>query len=478
MPVHLGSMAYAVKYQHQQHGSTLKPGDVLVANHPLSGGTHLPDITVITPVFDESGDIVFYTASRGHHRDIGGFEGISGNANATSLHQEGASIISFKLVSGGIFDEEGITKILVDEPAQNAGCVGTRSLSDNLSDLKAQIAANAKGASLIQDLILEYGRQTVQFYMSAIQANAEIAVRRFMRQLYEQIGDKPLQAVDYLDNGTRIAITIRVRKDGSADFDFTGTGPECLGNNNAPPSICLSAIIYSIRCLINEEIPLNQGCLSSINVINPRGSVLNPSYHAAVYAGNTQTSQRIVDVILKAFSACAASHGCMNSVGFFGGRETTPGSGYKFAYGETICGGAGAGPTWHGASAVHVHMTNTRISDVEVLEKRYPIILREFSIRRGTGGGGQFWGGDGVKRVIECRDSLTFSMISERRVSRPYGMNGGEEGCEGQNLVKRIEADGARIVNLGPRGVVKLKAGEQFIIHTPSGGGWGSLANL
>lgn len=474
VPVHLGSMAYAVKYQHERHGSTLQPGDVLVANHPISGGTHLPDITVITPVFGALGNIVFYTASRGHHRDIGGYEGISGNANATTLHQEGASIISFKLVSGGVFDEAGITRILVDEPAQHPNCVGTRSLSDNLSDLKAQIAANAKGASLIEDLITEYGQHTVQFYMSAIQSNAEIAVRKFLQQTHTRVRGRPLRATDSLDNGTRIALSIRTREDGSADFDFAGTGPECLGNNNAPPSICLSAIIYSLRCLINEDIPLNQGCLSSINVINPKGSILNPSHYAAVYAGNTQTSQRIVDVILKAFRACAASHGCMNSIGFFGGRDRKEGDGYKFAYGETICGGAGAGPTWNGASAVHVHMTNTRISDVEVLEKRYPILLREFSIRRGSGGRGQRNGGDGVTRVIECREPLTFSMISERRVSRPYGMDGGEEGEAGQNLIKKVEDGESRIVSLGPRGIVKLKEGEQFIIKTPGGGGWGA----
>ncbi|KAI1087143.1 Hydantoinase B/oxoprolinase-domain-containing protein [Rostrohypoxylon terebratum] len=475
VPVHLGSMAYAVKYQHERYGTTLKPGDVLVSNHPIAGGTHLPDITVITPVFDSSGkEIIFYTASRGHHRDIGGFEGISGNANATDLYQEGARIISFKLVSNGRFDEEGITKILVEEPGQFPDCVGTSSLYDNLSDLRAQVAANAKGSKLIEKLFEEYGREVVQFYMDRIQANAEVAVRRFLQKTSEKLDGRRLHAVDSLDNGTRIQLEIRIHPDGSAVFDFTGTGPEVVGNNNAPKSICLSAIIYALRCLINEDIPLNQGCLSSIQVINPEGSILNPSDQAAVYAGNTQTSQRVVDVILRAFDACAASQGCMNSVGFFGGRGRKPTDGYKFAYGETICGGSGAGPGWNGASAVHCHMTNTRISDVEIMEKRYPIILRDFSIRKGSGGRGQYNGGDGVTRVIECREPLTFSMISERRVSRPYGLHGGEDGAPGENLILRKSGDKERLVSLGPRGIVKLQSGERFIIKTPGGGGWGS----
>ncbi|CAH0054766.1 unnamed protein product [Clonostachys solani] len=474
VPVHLGSMAYAVKYQHQHHASSLVPGDVLVSNHPIAGGTHLPDITVITPVFDAAGkDIIFYTASRGHHRDIGGYQGISGNANATEIFQEGASIISFKLVSNGNFDEEGMRRILIDEPAQYPGCVGTSSIYDNLSDLRAQVAANAKGAALIQAMFEEHPREVVQFYMDKIQANAEIAVRKFLQDTSNKLGGRTLKAFDCLDNGSRIQLEIRINKDGSAAFDFTGTGPEVVGNNNAPKSICLSAIIYSLRCLINEEIPLNQGCLSSIEVVNPEGSILNPSEYAAVYAGNTQTSQRIVDVILKAFEACAASHGCMNSVGFFGGRNVKPGDGYKFAYGETICGGSGAGPSWNGADAVHCHMTNTRISDVEILEKRYPIILREFSVRDNSGGQGQYKGGEGVKRIIESREPLTFSMISERRATQPYGLNGGENGSSGENLIMRKLNDGKhRVVSLGPRGLVKLKAGDQFIIKTPGGGGW------
>lgn len=497
IPVHLGSMQYAVKYQHEKHGATLKPGDVLVSNHPIAGGTHLPDITVITPVFSPKGEIIFYTASRGHHRDIGGFGGISGNANATEIWQEGASIISFKLVSNGVMDEAGITKILVEEPAQYPDCVGSMSIKDNLSDLKAQVAANAKGALLIEDLFEYYGQEVVQvsgnnnranslayesnsnhpqYYMHAIRKTAEMAVRNFLKQTAKSVPGRTLKALDYLDNGTPIQVEISIHEDGSADFDFTGSGPESLTNLNAPKSVCLSAIIYCLRCLINDDIPLNQGCLASIRVINPEGTILNPSTNAAVYAGNTQTSQRVVDVILRAFQACAASQGCMNSMGFFGGRDAKPGKGYGFAYGETVCGGAGAGPTWDGASAVHTHMTNTRISDLEILEKRYPIILREFSLRKGSGGRGLHTGGLGVNRVIEARDPMTFSMISERRVTKPWGLNGGFDGQCGLNLVRQVGTDGkrGRLLSLGGRGVVKMNKGDQFIVHTPGGGGWGT----
>lgn len=312
--------------------------------------------------------------------------------------------------------------------------------------------------------------------MHAIRKTAEMAVRNFLKQTAQSVLGRKLKAVDYMDNGTRIQVEISIYEDGSADFDFTGTGPENLSNLNAPKSVCLSAIIYCLRCLINDDIPLNQGCLASIRVINPEGSILNPSVDAAVYAGNTQTSQRVVDVILRAFKACAASQGCMNSMGFFGGREAKPGEGYRFAYGETVCGGAGAGPTWDGASAVHSHMTNTRISDLEILEKRYPIIVREFSLRHGSGGDGLHRGGMGIKRVIEAREPMTFSMISERRVIPPYGLDGGKDGELGQNLIRRASQRGqkGRVLSLGPRGVFKLQKGDQFIIHSPGGGGWGA----
>ncbi|PWY86783.1 5-oxoprolinase [Aspergillus heteromorphus CBS 117.55] len=481
VPVHLGSMSYAVKYQHDLHKGKLIPGDVLVTNHPEAGGTHLPDITVITPVFEKTGrEVAFYVASRGHHTDIGGLGGTSMPPNSTELWQEGAAIRSFKLIHMERFDEEGITEILL-RPGQYPGCTGSRHISDNISDLKAQVAANNKGMSLVQGLIEEYTLPVVQLYMKAIQSNAEWAVRKYIRRVLSQMGPH-LTAQDQMDNGSVINLSINLCPDGSAIFDFTGTDCELQSNINAPPAITHSAIIYTLRLLIGNDIPLNQGCLTPIEVILPKGSFLNPSAGPAVCAGNTQTSQRLVDVILRAFRAAAASHGCMNCLGFFGeggtdadGKKLT---GYAYAFGETICGGSGATSNRPGASGVHTHMTNTRITDPESLEKRYPVILREFAIRPGTGGDGTHRGGDGVVRDIECRAPLSFSVITERRSIAPYGMNGGGPGARGANYwVRRVKgaADGEewRWVNMGAKNMVRMAAGDRCVIHTPGGGGWG-----
>ncbi|GKZ76276.1 hypothetical protein AnigIFM56816_005255 [Aspergillus niger] len=481
VPVHLGSMSYAVKYQHDLHNGKLVPGDVLVANHPEAGGTHLPDITVITPVFEKTGkQVAFYVASRGHHTDIGGLGGTSMPPNSTELWQEGAAIRSFKLIHKEYFDERGIIEILL-RPGDYPECTGSRHVSDNISDLKAQVAANHKGMTLVQALIEEYTLPVVQLYMKAIQSNAERAVRKHLRETLLRMGSR-LVAEDQMDNGSVIKLTIDLFRDGSAVFDFTGTGCELLSNINAPPAITHSAIIYTLRLLIGDDIPLNQGCLAPINVILPKGTFLNPSAGPAVCAGNTQTSQRIVDVILKAFRAAAASHGCMNCIGFFGeGGKDAEGrklSGYAYAFGETICGGSGATSVQPGASGVHTHMTNTRITDPESLEKRYPVILREFAIRPGTGGKGMNKGGDGVVRDIECRAPLSFSVITERRSVAPYGMSGGDPGQCGANYWVRKEKKGEkevfRWVDMGAKNMVKMEAGDRCVIHTPGGGGWGS----
>ncbi|KAL2871196.1 Hydantoinase B/oxoprolinase-domain-containing protein [Aspergillus lucknowensis] len=483
VPVHLGSMSYAVKHQHELHKGKLAPGDVLVANHPESGGTHLPDITVITPVFENTGSTVaFYVASRGHHTDIGGLGGTSMPPNSTELWQEGAAIRSFKLIHSGVFDEKGITDILLS-PGEHPGCTGSRHISDNISDLKAQVAANHKGMVLVQALIEEYSLPVVQMYMKAIQSNAELAVRSYLLDTLARLGPH-LSAIDQMDNGTLVKLKVVISPDGSATFDFTGTGVEMLSNINAPPAITHSAIIYTLRLLIGTDIPLNQGCLSPIDVIIPKGSFLNPSSGPAVCAGNTQTSQRLVDVILRAFRAAAASHGCMNCLGFFGeGGKDSSGKGlkgYAYAFGETICGGSGATATRDGASGVHTHMTNTRITDPESLEKRYPVILREFAIRPGTGGRGSHNGGDGVVRDIECRAPLSFSVITERRSVAPYGMEGGGDGERGANYwVRRVQnekgEDEWRWVNMGSKNMVRMQPGDRCVIHTPGGGGWGVL---
>ncbi|KAF2402288.1 5-oxoprolinase [Trichodelitschia bisporula] len=490
LPVHLGSMSTCVRTQAKIWEGKLKPGDVLVSNHPMFGGTHLPDITAITPAF--SGDkIVFYVASRAHHADIGGILPGSMPPHSRELYQEGASIKSEKLVSEGRFNEERMTELLFDEPAQYPGCSGTRCLADNINDLKAQVAANQKGITLISGLIEEYGEEVVQFYMKSIQDNAEQSVKTLLKEVSRRFEGQDLSAVDYMDDGSPIKLKVSIdAKKGEATFDFTGTGPEVYANINAPEAVTYSAIIYCLRCLISEDIPLNQGCLKPITVKIPKRSFLSPSDKAAVVGGNVLTSQRVTDVVLKAFNACAASQGCCNNLTFgFGGNEAGSDAVRGFGYYETIAGGSGAGPTWDGSSGVHVHMTNTRITDAEVFERRYPVILREFSLRAGSRGKGQHPGGDGVVRDIEFRIPMQVSILSERRVYRPYGLEGGEDAECGLNVwVRKVEGDGNsdavegsggdveyRYINLGGKNTASMKAGEHIIVKTPGGGGWGKI---
>lgn len=479
VPVHLGSMEQAVMYQHKKYLGQLQPGDVIVANHPISGGTHLPDITCVTPVFDDAGKaIIFYTASRGHHQEIGGILPGSMPAGSVELHEEGAMIVSEYLVRDGVFDEELVTKVLLHDPAQYPGCSGTRKLADNINDLKAQVSANAKGAGLVADLIAERGLPTVHLNMHAITANAESCVREFMKRTHEETGGKPLVAVDFMDDGTPIKLAITIdSSDGSAHFDFTGTGEEGYHSFNAPQAIARSATLYVLRCLIDQDIPLNEGCLRPLTFTIPEGSILNPSPYAAVCAGNPITSQRVTDVVIRAFAACAASQGDCN-VFSFGinycadeAGEPIPDSG--FGFGETICGGSGAGPGWHGTSGVHIHMTNTRITDPELLEKRYPVLLREFSISDDSGGTGKWRGGNGIRRVYEFYRDMNASIVSERRVTRPYGMLGGGDGRSGVNYI--VKKQGGRWCRLGGRKDFRVEKGDWFVVDTPGGGGWGAV---
>lgn len=507
-------MSTCVRKQAAIWKGKLKKGDVLVSNHPMFGGTHLPDITVITPAF--SGDnIIFYVASRAHHADIGGILPGSMPPSSKELYQEGAAIKSEKLVSEGHFNEKRIIELLSEEPAQYPGCSGTRCLSDNLNDLKAQIAANQKGINLISTLMSDYGEQVVKYYMTNIQANAESSVRQLLKEVYKRFEGQDLSAEEFMDDGSpiRLKVTIDAEK-GEAVFDFSGTGPEVYGNINAPEAVTYSAIIYCLRCLISEDIPLNQGCLKPIHVLIPKKSFLSPSDNAAVVGGNVLTSQRVTDVVLKAFKACAASQGDTNNLTFgFGGlsggengseRKETKGFGYY----ETIAGGSGAGPTWNGTNGVHTHMTNTRITDSEVFERRYPVLLREFSLRQGSAGTGMHIGGEGVIRDIEFRIPVQVSILSERRVYHPYGMEGGGDAACGLNIwarklnrqnidensdskkstqdsdaqtagIQEIGAKGEekdveyRFINLGAKNTASMQPGERIIIHTPGGGGWG-----
>ncbi|CAN8105382.1 unnamed protein product [Discula destructiva] len=472
VPVHLGSMQFAVRYQHELWEGKLKDGDVLVSNHPACGGTHLPDITVITPVFDSTGAVAFYVASRGHHADIGGILPGSMPPNSAALWQEGAAIESTKLVSEGIFNEEEITRLLLHEPAQHPGCSGSRKIADNISDLKAQIAANQKGISLIRALITEFSLEVVHRYMYAIQTTAEIAVRELLKRTLAEHGPT-LSATDYMDDGTPIVLTITIAPDGSATFDFTGTGPQVLGNTNAPIAITHSAIIYCLRALVNSTIPLNQGCLNPIAIHVPENSILSPAKGLGVVGGNVLTSQRVTDVVLRAFRACAASQGCCNNLTFgTGGKDPVTGAHVAgFGCYETIAGGAGAGPGWRGTSGVHVHMTNTRITDPEVFEKRYPALLRRFELREGSAGRGKWDGGEGTVREIEFRVAVQCSILSERRSRGPFGMEGGGEGGMGQNLI--VKADGS-VVSVGGKATARLERGERIVVMSPGGGAWGT----
>ncbi|QPJ66587.1 MAG: 5-oxoprolinase [Candidatus Nitrohelix vancouverensis] len=454
-PVHLGAMGEAVRKQMEVFGEDVSPGDVWVSNSPQMGGSHLPDITVVTPVWVE-GKAAFYVANRGHHADIGGSVPGSMPPFSTSIEEEGALINSFRLVRDGVFQEEGVSRLLK----------GSRRLSDNLSDLKAQVAANERGVRLLQELALQYSLATVQAYMKHIQEAAETSVRSAVRRisLARHLEDvDALTAEDRMDEGIPLCLRLTLdRTDGSIVFDFSGTGPQSSGNLNAPQAVTASVILYCLRCLTLQEMPLNQGCMAPVRIISEAGTLITPNADAAVAAGNVLTSQRLVDVIFKALGVCAASQGCMNNLTF--GNET-------FGYYETIGGGAGAGPDWRGASGVHTHMTNTRITDPEILETRYPVLLREFSLRNGSGGAGRFAGGDGLVREIEFLVPLDVSLLSERRDVAPYGLEGGEPGACGENW--RIRADGRR-VKLGGKAGYVAERGERIRILTPGGGGYGA----
>ncbi|MGD9369449.1 MAG: hydantoinase B/oxoprolinase family protein, partial [Desulfobacteraceae bacterium] len=469
LPVHLGAMSEAVKEQIRRRSGDLKPGDVLVSNHPAAGGSHLPDITVMTPVFKDN-DIIFWVAARGHHADIGGISPGSMPPNSRCIEEEGACITSFKLVENGRFQEEGIRRLLLapGEIAPASGrppISGTRLPADNISDLKAQVAANRKGIELVLEMVDHYGLDVVQAYMGHVQDAAEEAVRNRLKELSSSKAMQEVdtvEAVDYLDDGSPIALALTIdRRDGSAVLDFTGTGTEIWGNCNAPKAVTKSAILYCLRCLIKKDLPLNYGCLIPITINVPLGSLLDPSAEAAVVGGNVLTSQRITDVVLKAFGVAAASQGCMNNFTF--GND-------RFGYYETIGGGAGAGPTWHGQTGVHTHMTNTRITDPEILERRYPILLRRFAVRHGSGGKGRFNGGNGLIREVAFLEPLNMGILSERRVFAPYGLEGGQAGRRGINLF--IRRDGRRI-NLGAKNEIVAQAGDRFRIMTPGGGGFG-----
>ncbi len=460
IPVHLGSMSESVQALIADKGATLKPGDVYASNNPYNGGTHLPDITVITPVFDDNqqqnpkSKILFYVASRGHHADIGGITPGSMPPSSCTVEQEGVLIDNFQLVSQGKIREQQLLELLT------GGSYPARNPAQNIADLNAQIAANERGVQELRKMVEHYGLETVQAYMGHVQDNAEESVRRAIAVLTDG-------SFTYsLDDGSLIQVAIAIDKSTrSARIDFTGTSAQLTSNFNAPAAVCKAAVLYVFRTLVNDEIPLNAGCLKPLEIIIPEGCMLNPRYPAAVVAGNVETSQAITDALYGALGVMAASQGTMNNFTFGNGR---------YQYYETICGGAGAGADFDGTDAVHTHMTNSRLTDPEVLEWRFPVLLESFIIRPDSGGKGHHCGGNGVIRRVRFREPMTAAILSGHRVVPPFGLHGGESAAVGRNLIER--SDGT-VEELGGTAVVEMQAGDLFVIETPGGGGYGVPSN-
>ena len=457
IPVHLGAMGETVKCLLAENPH-LAPGDVLVTNDPYAGGSHLPDLTVVTPVHDhETGTLLFLTASRAHHAEIGGMTPGSMPPFSKTLGEEGVLIRNFKIV------DQGESRLAEFRELLTSGRYPSRNPDDNVADITAQIAANQMGANLLQSLVRQSGRERVLQYMQFIQQAAETKMRRAIAAL----PDGRYQRTDFLDDGSPIAVSIEVNGD-SATIDFTGTGPVLATNLNANRAIVTAAVMYVFRCLIEESIPLNSGVLEPIEIILPE-CLLNPPIHpdrsqcAAMVGGNVETSQRVVDVLLGALEKAAASQGTMNNLTFGDGT---------FGYYETICGGAGATSMANGADAVHTHMTNTRLTDVEVFETRYPVRIQEFSIRSGSGGIGEHRGGDGIRRVFEFLKPLSVSLLTQRRGQfPPFGLQGGAPGAVGRNLLQ--QAGSESIEQLTGAAQIQVNPGDRLILETPGGGGYG-----
>jgi 5-oxoprolinase (ATP-hydrolysing) len=462
IPVHLGSMGDSIRTIIEARGPDalgggrdgrgMKPGDAYALNAPYRGGTHLPDITIIMPVFlDGDTGPAWYVAARGHHADVGGSAPGSMPPDSVTVHEEGVLIDNFLLVDGGRFCEAEMRELL------GSGPFPARNPDRNIGDLKAQVAACARGANELRRVAGEYGREVIDAYMGHVMANAEEAVRRLIDGLSDG-------AFTYrMDNGAHVSVTVSVdRASRSALIDFTGTSEQQPNNFNAPYSICRAATLYVFRTLVDDAIPMNDGCLRPLTLKVPEGSMLNPRYPAAVVAGNVETSQVITDALFAACGALAPSQGTMNNFTF--GND-------RFQYYETIAGGAGAGPDFDGASAVQTHMTNSRLTDPEILETRFPVLLERFSIRRGSGGGGRHKGGDGVERHIRFRERMRANILSNRREVPPAGLAGGGAAEPGINQV--IRADGT-VETLSATAARDMTPGDMFVVETPGGGGFGS----
>jgi 5-oxoprolinase (ATP-hydrolysing) len=479
MPVHLGSMGEAVKTIIDRRTGTMRRGDVFVLNAPYNGGTHLPDVTVIAPVFldsppfprrressvvdettlgprlrggDDGDDDTpeFFVASRGHHADIGGITPGSMPPDSTRVEEEGVLLDNVQLVAEGRFLEAELRAIL------SSGEYPSRNVGQNLADLRAQVAACAKGAEELVKMVAHFGLPVVRAYMRHVQDNAEEAVRRVLDVLKDGHFEYEM------DSGARIVVTIAIDKTRrEATIDFTGTSAQQPTNFNAPSAVCKAAVLYVFRTLVDDEIPMNAGCLKPLHIVIPEGSMLSPRYPAAVVAGNVETSQTMTDALYGALGVLAASQGTMNTFTF--GNDT-------YQYYETISGGAGAGPGFDGASVVQTHMTNSRLTDPEVLEWRFPVRLESFGIREGSGGAGRYRGGNGSRRRIRFLEAMTAVVLANHRRVPPFGVDGGEPGAVGRNWVERT--DGTR-EEFGATCKVDMGAGDLFVIETPGGGGFG-----
>ncbi len=452
IPVHLGSMSESIKTVIRERAKSMQPGDAYLLNAPYNGGTHLPDVTVVKPVFDAEGrHVIFYVASRGHHADIGGITPGSMPPDSVTVEEEGILIDNIKLVDQGEFLEREIRDLLSQGPFP------ARNIDTNIADFQAQLAACEKGMKELLSMVNQFGLKVVHAYMGHVQDNAEESVRQVLELLQEG-------AFCYeMDDGSRVCVKISLdRVARRAIIDFSGTSPQHPGNYNAPSAVCRAAVLYVFRCLVSDVIPLNEGCLKPLEIIIPEGSMINPSYPAAVVAGNVETSQVIVDTLLGALGVAAGSQGTMNN--FTWGND-------RFQYYETLCGGAGATARRDGADAVHTHMTNSRLTDPEVLEWRFPVRLESFSIRRGSGGQGLFSGGDGTERRIRFLEKMTASMLAGHRRIPPYGLAGGLPGKVGRNYVEHWDG---RTTELGFQGQVEVEPGDVFVIQTPGGGGYGT----
>jgi 5-oxoprolinase (ATP-hydrolysing) len=457
IPVHLGAMSETVK-EILAANPNMQPGDVFVTNDPFRGGSHLPDITVVTPVHDtETTELQFVTASRAHHAELGGITPGSMPPFSTNLAEEGVLIRNVRVLDAGTSQLDNLRNLLL------AGTHPTRAVDDNLADVTAQIAANHQGARDLRQLVDRYTWPVVRAFMTHMQS----AAQRKMRLALSRFPDGRRVFTDHLDDGSPITVAVTVTGD-SAAVDFTGTGPVLSGNLNANRAIVTAAVMYCLRLLIDEDIPLNQGVLAPVEIVLPE-CLLNPPAREkpeqcpAIAGGNVETSQRVVDVLLGALGIAAASQGTMNNLLF--GDDS-------FGYYETICGGTGATATADGADAVHSHMTNTRLTDPEVLEHRYPVRLWRFAVRRGSGGAGRHHGGDGVVREIEFLRDVTVSILSQRRGPYPpYSCDGGQAGATGKNTLKRRDGTVERLANLAQ---FSARQGDRIVIETPGGGGFGA----